>query len=194
MSVRRIALLALWAVVIGASIGAIAATEPTGMVRLCRETDLLEPTRTNLASAFIRLPTGLLLQDYGQEDDSDPLAHKWPMTIITLKPAEMRPHVRCAVVPAVLSPLSRVRSVAPADHRYLEIVGLVTPDGREETDPDFPRAGNGRQTFTPLWRVSSNSGATNPLRIRPWASAAAPPLFALSNFPSLCEPRLRSSQ
>src|ERR1700704_4351699 len=107
---------------------AAGAAEPAGMIRLCREVDLIEPAQTNLDGAYIRLPTGLLLDDYGAQEDPDPLEHRWPLTIITLKPVEIRPHVQCAVVPAIISPLSRVRSISPADHRYLEIVGVTEGD------------------------------------------------------------------
>jgi hypothetical protein len=115
-----------------------AASEPTGMVKFCREADLVESAQRKLDAAYIRLPAGLLLEDYGPEIDPDPLTHRWPLTIITLKPIEMAPHIRCVVIPAIISPLSPVRSVAPADHRYLEIVGLATPDGREQSDPNLP--------------------------------------------------------
>jgi hypothetical protein len=137
MTARIIMLLAMSvSVFIAALPGILCATEPTGTVKLCRETDLVEPAQTSLNAAYIRLPTGLLLDDYGALKDPSPLEHRWPLTIITLKPVEMRPHVQCVTVPAIISPLSRVRSVSPADHRYLEIVGVTKGDGND--DPTAP--------------------------------------------------------
>ena len=126
-------------VFIAALPGIVCATEPTGTVKLCRETDLSdEQAQTSLNAAYIRLPPGLLLDDYGTQEDQS-LLDRWPLTIITLKPVEMRPHVQCVTVPAIISPLSRVRSVSPADHRYLEIVGVTKGDGNDDpTAPPLP--------------------------------------------------------
>lgn len=125
-------------IVLGLLLTPALAAEPAGTIKVCRETDLVEPAQTNLNEAYIRLPTGLQLDDYGAQEDPDPLEHRWPLTIITLKPLEMRPHVQCVVVPAIISPLSRVRSVSLKDHRDLEIVGVGTPDGKMISDPDLP--------------------------------------------------------
>jgi hypothetical protein len=114
------------------------ATEPTGTVKLCRQTDLYDEHGISLNTTYIRLPPGLLLDDYGTQEDQG-LIDRWPLTIITLKPVEMRPHVQCVTVPAIISPLSRVRSVSPADHRYLEIVGVTKGDGNDDpTAPPLP--------------------------------------------------------
>jgi hypothetical protein len=139
MTARITMLLAISvSVFIAALPGIVRAAEPTGTVKLCRETDLDDEHQTSLNATYIRLPPGLLLDDYGTQEDPSVL-DRWPLTIITLKPSEMRPHVQCVTVPAVISPLSRVRSVSPADHRYLEIVGVTKGDGNDDpTAPPLP--------------------------------------------------------
>jgi hypothetical protein len=78
----------------GAAACALAA-DPSGAIRFCRETDLVEPAQTELNRTHLRLPSGLMLDDYGQQDDPDLWEHRWPLTIITLKPVDMPPHVKC---------------------------------------------------------------------------------------------------
>ena len=120
-----------------------------GTLKLCREAGLVDDAQRKLDAAYIRLPTGLFLDDFGRIGDPD-LDHRWPLTLITLKPAEMLPHVRCVIVPAEISPLSRVQSVAPNDHRDLEIDAVGTLDGKQDDDPDLP----------PSWDWTTNIHAT----------------------------------
>jgi len=106
---------------------------PTGAVRLCRDQALMDAVQKRFNNADIRLPTRLLLDDFGRQDGSgSSVGHKWPLAIITLKPVEILPNVRCVVVPATISPLSKVLTVVPSDHRNLEIVGVTTGDGYED--------------------------------------------------------------
>ncbi|MDE2162924.1 MAG: hypothetical protein KGJ53_07155 [Alphaproteobacteria bacterium] len=130
-------------------IGGAQAAPPQGTLKLCREADLVDDAQRRLDSAHIRLPTALFLDDFGRADDPD-FDHRWPLTIITLKPADMPPHVRCVIIPAIISPMSKVQSVAPSDHRVLEIDAVGTLDGKVDNDPDLP----------PSWDWTPNIHAT----------------------------------
>lgn len=128
---------------------------PEGTVKFCREAGLVDDAQRKLDNAYVRLPTGLFLDDFGHVGDPD-LDHRWPLTVITLKPVEMPPHVRCVIVPAEISPLSKVQSVAPNDGRDLEITAVGTLDGKEDDDPNLPQS----------WDWASNIHATVNSRFR----------------------------
>ena len=115
------------------------AARPRGAVELCKETDLVEPAQTKLTRADINLPNFLILDDFGVIDDpASSLENKWALTIMTVKPVRIPSGARCTVVPAVISPLSQVRSVAPKDHRDLEITALGTATGEVTTNVTLP--------------------------------------------------------
>jgi hypothetical protein len=116
-----------------------ASAAPIGAVRLCRDQELIEPAQKELNNADIRLPTNLLLDDFGPVDDPHWYDHRWPLTIITLKPVEMPPRVKCIVVPAIISPLSKIQTVAPSDRRNFGVVGVTAGDGNDDpTAPPIP--------------------------------------------------------
>lgn len=130
-------MMARWLCLILLALPAHAIAAPHGSVRLCRDTELVEPAQRQFDNTDIRLPTNLLLDDFGTVDNPDCCGtRKWPLTIITQKPTELPPHMRCVTVPAIISPLSCVRSVAPSDNRDLEIVGVTSGDGND--DPNAP--------------------------------------------------------
>jgi len=120
-----------------------------GTIKLCRESGLVTEAQRKLDAADIRLPAGLFLDDFGRVGEPD-LDRRWPLTVITLGPVEMRPHLRCVIMPAIISPLSKVQSVAPSDTRDLEITAVGALDGKEDDDPNLP----------PSWDRTSNIHAT----------------------------------
>ena len=115
---------------------ASAADGPSGSLRFCKGSGYIEPAQTNIDKATLRFPALLLVDDWGPENGS--FDARWPLAILTSKPFELTPRARCITVPAFISPLSKVRSVAPADHRHLEIEGTAHLDGTEDDDTDVP--------------------------------------------------------
>ncbi len=112
---------------------------PKGAVQFCKETDLVEPAQTKLTRADIRLPNFLILDDFGEIDNpASSYENKWALTIMTVKPLRIAPGARCAVIPAVISPLSQVRTVSPKDHRDLEITAVGTAIGEVTTNVNLP--------------------------------------------------------
>jgi hypothetical protein len=126
---------------VGATLGILLIAAPSraeqvGAVRICRQTDLPEPAQSRIDNMHVRLPALLWLQDWGIIGDPASADHHWPLSIVTLRPVELPPSVKCATVPARISPDSRVKTVSPRDRRYLEIEGIAKPDGRFDRDPD----------------------------------------------------------
>lgn len=107
-------------------------------LQVCRKEGFVQPAQGKITGEAIRLPALIGFDDWGREGDPNFSDHRWSLTVVTLKPIELAPGQRCAIVPARITPSSKVRSVSESDHRHFEVDGLMKPNGKPDDDAKLP--------------------------------------------------------